>query len=360
LDVVGTISATGNSGLIGIFNDSATVSAINANTGARLDLRSGNVSRLSVMSVGNVGIGTTGPLASALLDLTSTTSGFLPPRMTTAQRDAIASPATGLVVFNTTTNALNLYNGTTWVAVGVGAGSSTDVQTFNASGTWTKPASGVSTTIECWGGGGSGRRDSSSGGSGGGGGGYVLRKIDTASLGATETVTIGAGGASKTSNGGGNAGGNSTFGAWVTAYGGAGGAGSASPGYFGGGGGGPRSAGSGEIGGSPSSGGTPGNGGGNTVQAQGGIYHGGGGGFGGMSGSGNAGAGSVFGGGGGGGTEGTSSSPGGTSINGGDGGASNYNSNNATAGSQPGGGGGGSESGNSGAGGAGKCIATTI
>jgi hypothetical protein len=52
--------------------------------------------------------------ASALLELTSTTKGFLPPRLTSAQRDAIASPVAGLVVYNTTDNLLSFYNGTAW------------------------------------------------------------------------------------------------------------------------------------------------------------------------------------------------------------------------------------------------------
>ena len=46
-----------------------------------------------------VGIGTTTPAASAQLDASSTTKGFLPPRMTGAQRDAIANPANGLVIY---------------------------------------------------------------------------------------------------------------------------------------------------------------------------------------------------------------------------------------------------------------------
>src|SRR5262249_45680384 len=69
---------------------------------------------------GNVGIGTSTPATAALLDLTSTAEGFLPPRMTTTQRDAISSPATGLTLYNITTNALNVYNGTSWGAVGGG------------------------------------------------------------------------------------------------------------------------------------------------------------------------------------------------------------------------------------------------
>lgn len=55
--------------------------------------------------------------ASAILEADSTTLGFLPPRMTTTQRNAISSPAEGLVVYNTTTHKLNVYTGSTWEAV---------------------------------------------------------------------------------------------------------------------------------------------------------------------------------------------------------------------------------------------------
>lgn len=63
----------------------------------------------------NVGIGTNTPNASALLDVTSTTKGLLIPRMTAAQRTAIASPATGLMVYETTTNSIWIYNGAAWI-----------------------------------------------------------------------------------------------------------------------------------------------------------------------------------------------------------------------------------------------------
>ncbi len=59
-----------------------------------------------------VGIGKSS--STAELELESTTKGFLPPRMTTTQRDAISSPDTGLVIYNTTTNKLQCYNGTSW------------------------------------------------------------------------------------------------------------------------------------------------------------------------------------------------------------------------------------------------------
>ena len=62
----------------------------------------------------NIGVGTTTPNASAKLEVNSTVQGFLPPRMTTVQRDAIAAPAIGLVIFNTTTNCLNFFIGSGW------------------------------------------------------------------------------------------------------------------------------------------------------------------------------------------------------------------------------------------------------
>lgn len=65
---------------------------------------------------GPIAIGTPTPNANAVLDLTSTTKAFMPPRMTTAQRDAIASPTAGMVIYNTTTNKLNVYT-TVWEAV---------------------------------------------------------------------------------------------------------------------------------------------------------------------------------------------------------------------------------------------------
>lgn len=69
--------------------------------------------------VGSVAIGTSSDADSkAILDLVSTTKSFLPPRMTTTQRDAISSPTTGSVIFNSTTLKLNSYNGSSWTEVG--------------------------------------------------------------------------------------------------------------------------------------------------------------------------------------------------------------------------------------------------
>lgn len=55
--------------------------------------------------------------ASALFEVKSTVKGALLPRMTTTQRNAISSPATGLEIYNTTTNRKEVYNGTFWQGI---------------------------------------------------------------------------------------------------------------------------------------------------------------------------------------------------------------------------------------------------
>lgn len=67
---------------------------------------------------GSVGIGVNTSInASAILDITSTTKGFLPPRMTTTQKNAIASPAAGLVVYDTTLNKLCVRTASAWETI---------------------------------------------------------------------------------------------------------------------------------------------------------------------------------------------------------------------------------------------------
>ncbi len=67
-------------------------------------------------AVAQVGIGTTSPKSSSVLDVESTSKGFLYPRMTNTQMLAISSPANGLMVFNTDAGALYCYNGTSWLS----------------------------------------------------------------------------------------------------------------------------------------------------------------------------------------------------------------------------------------------------
>jgi hypothetical protein len=73
--------------------------------------------RMRIDSSGNVGIGTSSPSASAILDAQSTTKGVRMPNMTTAQKTAISSPAAGLMVFDTTLSKLSVYSGIAWETV---------------------------------------------------------------------------------------------------------------------------------------------------------------------------------------------------------------------------------------------------
>ena len=81
---------------------------------------------MTMVNAQNVGVNADGtaPDNSAMLDVKSTIKGFLPPRMTIAERDAIGSPANGLIVFCTdygTSGSLFLYSGGNWAPIGASA-----------------------------------------------------------------------------------------------------------------------------------------------------------------------------------------------------------------------------------------------
>ncbi len=83
----------------------------------------------------NVGIGTTTPNSSAILDISSTSKGLLVPRMTTAQRTGIAAPAKGLMVFDTDNNNFWYYNGSSWASLsGTGTLTLPYQQSFSSGG----------------------------------------------------------------------------------------------------------------------------------------------------------------------------------------------------------------------------------
>ncbi|SHG29757.1 hypothetical protein [Flavobacterium defluvii] len=77
---------------------------------------------LSFIGNAQIGIGTVTPNASSVLDITSTTQGMLTPRMTTAQRNAIATPADGLIVYDTDLKAFYYYSSgsSSWLVVSSG------------------------------------------------------------------------------------------------------------------------------------------------------------------------------------------------------------------------------------------------
>lgn len=238
-----------------------------------------------------------------------------------------AAPAT-----NTTQIATTAFVATEIAAISSGG---VDIQTFTSGGTWTKPAGAQRVYVQAWGAGGSGaRRDTSpSGGSGGGGGEYRDYMFNASALGATETVTIGTGGVSITAGAvvSGNDGGNTTFGSFLTAVGGAGGVGSGAGGASG-----ATQAGYGADQRNSGAGGVS-----NTSDPGQGCIYGGGGGGGAQAGAGSGGAGGV-------------------SAYGGNGGLGGGQGVNGVAGSQPGGGGGGTRDANSGAGGDGQVIVTSF
>lgn len=301
----------------------------------------------------SIGVSGTGsvPDVSALLDIDASgmasPKGLLIPRValtSVTDKTTIATPATSLLVYNTTASGTSpnnvtpgyYYNAGTTVAANwlrfeaSNANSSGNIQTFTATAgnpyTWTKPSTGTVALIQCWGGGGSGGKDN--GGSpnlsgGGGGGSYIECWMPLASLGATESITIGIGGAaiSGASNCG-NPGNNTTFGSGatlLTAYGGGGGNTTSCSATTG-------------------SGGSPG------------LSNGGNGGFG------TSGGYSLFGGAGGGGYDSNFAQAWGGGTVQAYGGVGGSGGTTGVAGTQPGGGGGGSTSGNSGKGGAGKCV----
>lgn len=89
-----------------------------------------------------VGVNQSTIAASAVLDVASTTKGVLIPRVTTTQRDAISSPATGLMIYNTSTSTFQFYNGSSWGSIGAGAATITVKESDG-----TPNVSGVSTVV---------------------------------------------------------------------------------------------------------------------------------------------------------------------------------------------------------------------
>ena len=156
------------------------------------------------------------------VNVSTITTGTLP----------VARGGTGLCTVGSSGNVLTS-NGTAWVSQAV-AGGGANVQAFPAGGTYTKPPGTKFIMVELWGaggGGGGGRPficpqpcDNAKGGAGGGGGAYTYKMFNAPDVGATETVTIGAGGPGGGPNVSGTNGGTTNFGTLLFSYGGTGGA----------------------------------------------------------------------------------------------------------------------------------------
>jgi len=123
--ISGTFSGMGGTDkvVLGNINSHGTIGAHNSDftSWATLGVNTDGVSSGGDVIMGinsKVGIGTATPASSAILDISSTTRGFLPPRMTEAQREAIDLPETGLLVYQTNgTAGLYFHNGEEWLLV---------------------------------------------------------------------------------------------------------------------------------------------------------------------------------------------------------------------------------------------------
>ena len=116
----GLTGATGPQGPAGLLSNGASAGNTPYWNGTQWIVNSSNIYN----NGSSVGVGTVSPNASAALEVNSTTKGFLLPTMTQAQRNAIASPATGLLIYQSdNTPGFYYYNGTAWSAIaGAGTG----------------------------------------------------------------------------------------------------------------------------------------------------------------------------------------------------------------------------------------------
>ena len=96
----------------------ATAIGYKASVGSNNSIVLGSISGVNGATVStNIGIGISNPDKSAALDVTSTTQGFLPPRLTNVQRNAIANPVAGLMIWNKDCSGIEVYNGTQWLSL---------------------------------------------------------------------------------------------------------------------------------------------------------------------------------------------------------------------------------------------------
>lgn len=116
------------------------------NTNGSLHLAIKTVPVLTINSSANVGIGTTLPNASSLLEMASTSKGFLMPRMTKSQRDAIVSPATGLLIYQTDSIPGFYYFSGAWNSMSIPSKADTKDNIFLGIGAGTNISTGIENT----------------------------------------------------------------------------------------------------------------------------------------------------------------------------------------------------------------------
>jgi hypothetical protein len=122
LDVAGTMQVQQNLTLISNVRDNRannfiTQSLDTVASNRVLTIGNGTYANINFSTVPSVLIGTTTLIDSSKLTVDSTFQGFLPPRMTTVQKNAIGTPAAGLIVYDTTLNKLCVRTAAAWETI---------------------------------------------------------------------------------------------------------------------------------------------------------------------------------------------------------------------------------------------------
>jgi nitroimidazol reductase NimA-like FMN-containing flavoprotein (pyridoxamine 5'-phosphate oxidase superfamily) len=168
MDLKLTNNTTGHTATDGLeIRTTGNAAAVINRENADLNLGTNNITRVKIQSNGNVGINSSAVPSSALLEVKSTTQGFLPPVMTEAQLLAIASPVAGLTVYNSTAECLFSYTGTIWKPMCVLQPDTLVLAYTGSNQTIIVPFGYTKATIECY-----GAQGGTGGGSAGGIGGF--------------------------------------------------------------------------------------------------------------------------------------------------------------------------------------------
>jgi hypothetical protein len=118
-DVILVPASAGNAWeLLGNAGTTAGTNFLGTTDAQDMVFKTNNTEKVRITTTGQVGVGTAAPNASAIMQIVSTTQGVMFPTMTTAQRQAIGAPGTGLMVYDITANILMSFNGTRWQEVG--------------------------------------------------------------------------------------------------------------------------------------------------------------------------------------------------------------------------------------------------